>query len=245
MESKRHTILLGCVTHDSDRKFLDQFMNALQDQDCQDIDLLFVDNSDGDEYFTELEKTDAQCFRDTLRGSTIERITRGRNAIRKHALEKGYEYLFFVDTDIVLPRFAVSRLLSEIKSGKEVVCGVYLSELSHQGHKFVAPVLFDFGDEDSGLIYNISGVMRDRVVEVAASGFGCMMMTRKVMQEIEYRYSKESQSGEDFMFCLDARARGFKIYCDTSVKCDHYGYPPGDARNEKQMWKSYLSQRSV
>ncbi|MBI4739791.1 glycosyltransferase family 2 protein [Candidatus Woesearchaeota archaeon] len=231
-------VLIGCVTCDQDEQFLDQFMEAAHAQDNKNFDVLFVDNSVRDAYFERLKRTGARCIRDTAGGITIVKITRGRNMIREYALAHDYDYLFFVDTDIVIPRFALSRLLSH---GKDIACGVYLSEINYAGHKFVAPILFDFGDEESGRIYNVRGVVRDRLIEVAATGFGCMLLSRRVLQDIGYRYNPAINSGEDILFCLDARAKGYKIYCDTSVKCDHYGYPPQDKRNSKQLWQTYLT----
>ncbi|MBI5398345.1 glycosyltransferase family 2 protein [Candidatus Woesearchaeota archaeon] len=234
---QRPRVLIGCVTCDQDEQFLDQFMEAAHAQDNKNFDVLFVDNSVRDAYFERLKRTGARCIRDAAGGITIVKITRGRNTIREYALAHDYDYLLFVDTDIVLPPFALSRLLFQ---HKDIICGVYLSEVNYEGYKIIAPILFDFGDEESGRIYNIGGVLRERVTEIAASGFGCMLLSAKVLKDIKYRYNPAIDSGEDIMFCLDARTKGYKIYCDTSVKCDHYGYPVGDKRNDKQLWKTYL-----
>ena len=43
---------------------------------------------------------------------------------------------------------------------------------------------------------------------------------RKVLKEIEFRYEGDD-AFDDTFFCKDALAKGYKIYADTNVQCEH------------------------
>jgi hypothetical protein len=65
------------------------------------------------------------------------------------------------------------------------------------------------------------------LVEVDATGTGCLMFDTRVFREMpgpwfRFRLTDDGRPiGEDFGFCSDLRAMGHKIYVDTSVKCGH------------------------
>ena len=68
------------------------------------------------------------------------------------------------------------------------------------------------------------------LVEIAGCGFGCVLVKTQVMQAIGYPQFKYHSAidhkhtiSEDVDFCRKAIAKGFHIYTDTSIQCDHTG----------------------
>jgi len=68
------------------------------------------------------------------------------------------------------------------------------------------------------------------LVEVDATGSGCIMYDMKVFHNIPGPWFKfrpnpdpdrEGIVGEDIGFCSDLRKAGYRIYVDTSIKCGH------------------------
>ena len=66
------------------------------------------------------------------------------------------------------------------------------------------------------------------LVEVDATGAGCMMFDMNVFKKMPYPWFKFQKNidtgaiiGEDIGFCQDLKAAGYKIFVDTSVPADH------------------------
>ena len=67
-----------------------------------------------------------------------------------------------------------------------------------------------------------SEVPKDELIEVITCGLGCVLIKRDVLENIKFRYEKGKEPWDDLWFCEDARAKGFKVYVDTSAKCKHF-----------------------
>jgi hypothetical protein len=232
-------ILVGCVTYDKDDQYLPGFLDVIRSQDYRNFDILFVDTSDGDEYLAKLKGTGAIALRADVKGADhfIKKIVAGRKAVRKYALEKGYDYLFFVDTDVRPPKTALSKLLS---ARKDMITGIYLMNSNINGTRRIMASLYDFDDEE-GYCRPVfmNDALNNDMKEISAAGFGCTLMTDAVLRKVEIRYYEKSMAGEDIAFYVDARAAGFRTFSDNSVKCAHVVYTPGDPRNRKFMFETY------
>lgn len=128
---------------------------------------------------------------------------------RNNIVEKSTgKYIFFLDSDIVLPSDALIRLLSH---NLDIVSGLYFNwKFPHTPQAYI---------EVNGLykpILEYSGLM-----EVDAVGAGCLLVKRSVFDSLEKPWFKKTELTEDFYFCRKARERGFKIYLDSTVKCGH------------------------
>ncbi|MBS3149860.1 hypothetical protein J4455_04185 [Candidatus Woesearchaeota archaeon] len=71
--------------------------------------------------------------------------------------------------------------------------------------------------------------------KVDLSGLGCILISRKVLENINFKYNSGlKKQFDDISFCIDARNKGFEIYADTSVKCKHL------ILNRPWSWKELL-----
>jgi hypothetical protein len=66
------------------------------------------------------------------------------------------------------------------------------------------------------------------LVEVDATGAGCMMFDMSIFRKMPYpwfKFHKDCDTGacigEDIGFCQDLKAAGYRIFVDTSVPADH------------------------
>ena len=134
-------------------------------------------------------------------------------------MELNADYLLFVDSDVAFSSNALKKLASHDKS---IVSGLYFSknppfipqmyEKNKEGYK---PIL----DYENGL------------VEVDSVGAGFLLIKTSVFKKLAepyFSFSDKIGSGdqplsEDMFFCDKSKKAGFKIYCDTSVKCAHVG----------------------
>lgn len=151
-------------------------------------------------------------------GYQIDQI---RNLIAEWA--KRYDYLFSVDSDIVLPKDTLVKMLA---ADKDIISGLYIQRIP--GTQTVEI----YQDTPNGGTTNIpySLIEGRSIVEVAACGFGCCLINSAVFRKIPYPHFEYKSAltmagtvSEDVYFCKKARDYGFTVWADPSIKCDHLG----------------------
>lgn len=146
-----------------------------------------------------------------------------RNLIADWMVHGDYDYLFAVDSDISFPPDTLVRLLSH---DKDVVSGVYIQRIPGT-HKIEIMKQNEFG----GLSHvDWNSIKGQGLVQIEGCGFGCALVKKEVFVSIEYPHFLYTSAidhantiSEDVYFCKKAIDRGFKIWCDTDVICDHTG----------------------
>jgi len=146
-------------------------------------------------------------------GYNIDQV---RNLIAHWALN--YDYLFSVDSDIVMPRDALVKMLQH---DKDAVTGMYIQRI---------PGTHTLEIYDSSGRSSYSDLKDRGLVEIVSCGFGCILVKNEVFKSIPYPHfvyhsalDHKDTISEDTDFCKKARDRGFKIWVDTSIKCRHKG----------------------
>ena len=155
-----------------------------------------------------------------------------RNLIAQKAVEKEFDRVLWLDSDMVLPKDAFKKLSAHIDAGNEFVSGVYFTR-----KKPVRPTIFKRCRIDKTLGMPIPDtkqirtdeIPEDELFEIEGCGFGCVMtsvqLLDNVMEEFGiYPFYPLMGFGEDLSFCLRVREMGRKIMCDSSIKCRHVGY---------------------
>lgn len=169
-----------------------------------------------------------------------------RNNIVEMARKENCDYLFFIDSDIIIKDGQLDRLLSH---EKDAIAGVYYkSTPPHEplprkkvAENLYAPIEFE-ENKDNNLI------------EIDGTGMGCFLIKTDVFDKIpypwfEFKYYKKNgkyeQVSEDLLFCQKLQDIGIKIYCDTSVQCLHIGTPVGQelSRLYKEIRTSHAKER--
>jgi hypothetical protein len=133
-------------------------------------------------------------------------ITRARNELARLFLEKGMDYLMFIDADIGFDGQAVATLMA---ADKDICVGIYpkkevdwkkVSEAAKQGKENLA----DYG---GAFVFNMVGqraeTNQDGCIEIRHGGTGFMLIKRKVFEDLmphvpTYRTSsfKDPETGE-------------------------------------------------
>lgn len=143
-----------------------------------------------------------------------------RNNIAKKAIEGGYDYVLYVDSDVIVPKDTV-RLLTDPFSNIVLGCCPRKNntdgriEIYHTGtFSFTKPYTYNTLPNN------------DRIV-VKGGGFACAMINVSVFKLIPFpwfryvTYEDGSSLSEDLFFCLRAAESGFVIEADTRVRCGH------------------------
>jgi len=222
----RSKILIGCPTYAGKEYCHERFLEGLKNISYSPADLLFVDNSEGEEYFHKLKKIELPgrnitVLKDNITGPPISKIISSRNRVRDHFLSGDYEYLFFLDTDIVAPGNAIERLLL---LDSAIASGAYLGRVTYQGQSHLIPVFFRYHNDGQIRTFALEEVLTGTVINVYVCGLGCCLIKKAVLEQVGFRkFGKTASGGEDVAFCLDAQNKGFTIKADTSVRCKHMG----------------------
>lgn len=143
-------------------------------------------------------------------------IDQQRNTIARYAIVKNYDYVFMVDSDIILPNDALKKLLSHKEN---VISGIYRRKVPNIEYE-----IFDtFGSR-------FKEIPKQKLMEIGACGMGCALIKTEVLTKIGYPQFTYSQKesffdsiSEDHDFCLKSRINGFNIWVDTTVRCNHIG----------------------
>jgi hypothetical protein len=153
-----------------------------------------------------------------------------RNMACENMLNNGFEWLFFLDDDVVAPPDTIQRLINH---KKDIVSGIY-----HRRALPIAPVMLRFDANDQAQWVN--EYPANTLIEVDLVGAGSLLIHRRVLERMsrpwfEWQLGKEdpkpepgvkvpAKLSEDFSFCRKAKREfGFGIYVDTSIQCEHIG----------------------
>lgn len=171
-------------------------------------------------------------------------VADAQNLAVKEALDKGFEYVFFVEDDIVIPRNALVKLLHH---DAEVVGGFY--------YRKYLPL------ESAGMHYREDGTpgpienfkIGDIIHDTLVLPMGCTLIKTDVFKRMEFPYFKEYTVMDrptltsDTYFCEKARQVGVDIITDTGVQCLHidkqrgiiYGHPEIVDLEKNQIKEAY------
>ena len=168
-------------------------------------------------------QTDFQFFY----GYQIDQI---RNLIAEWAMR--YDYLFSVDSDIVLPK---DTLVKMINADKDIISGMYIQRIpgTHTLELYI--------DTGNGGCTNIpiEDIEGEGIVEIVACGMGCALIKGEVFRTLDYPHfyyqsalDHKDTVSEDIYFCKKAREQGFSVWADETIRCEHIG-------NSKFLVKPY------
>lgn len=143
-----------------------------------------------------------------------------RNQLAAQALKAEADYILWLDSDMIVPPDVIPRMIKHMEDGKDFVSGIYFRRRAP-----FAPVLYSRIDREGHADFN--DYPEDTVFEIAGAGFGCCMTRVSMLEDIALNFkdwfTPFNNYGEDLSFCLRALECGYKLYCDSTIKCGHVG----------------------
>lgn len=164
-------------------------------------------------------------------GYQIDQI---RNLIAHWATH--YDYLFSVDSDIVLPNDCLVKMLNH---DKDLVSGVYIQR------KPDVEVVEIYRKNQFGGVSNVPFVQLQPagLHEIDGCGFGCVLVKSDIIRKIGYpqfvyksALDHKDTVSEDVYFCTKAKELGAKMFVDSTIVCNHIGntiFAPKDVMKGK------------
>lgn len=247
-----YRVLIGSPVH---RKpaILKEFLTYLPqiDSDGLDIDYFFIDDNSDEEssnllnQFAETQKgvtilpakSNEQFMSDDKgthiwNSSLVWKVADFKNKIIQHALDHEYDYLFFIDSDILLHPKTIIRL---IEAQKDIISEVFWTDFGGTGQELPQVWLQDeynfyYKDMEAPSVDDIhrtitnflSSLKIPGVYEVGGLG-ACTLISKKALEKgVNFsRIKNLSFAGEDRHFCVRAAALGLGLYVDTHYPAFH------------------------
>ena len=163
----------------------------------------------------------------------VWKVAEYKNKIIEYCKQEGYDYLFFIDSDIVLHPKTLSHLIS---ANKDIISEIFWTKW-HKGsielpqvwlydHYSLVPKMrlekIDQAESDKRYIGFIEQLRKPGIYEVG--GLGACTLISKDALNIGVNFKEIyniSFWGEDRHFCIRAAALGLKLYVDTTHPAYH------------------------
>lgn len=174
-------------------------------------------------------------------------VADARNFIAKKAIDDGYEYVFFVGDDNIIPRNALIQLLHH---NTDIVGGVYYK-------KYLPLESVGIYEGKDGRPVPLNGYkIGDIIHNTIALPMDCTLIKTDVFKALEYPWYRTVKVQdkivltEDTYFSGKARQAGYDIITDTGVQSLHvdkekgilYGHPEIVKNNQiTPEWREYFA----
>jgi hypothetical protein len=179
------------------------------------------------EYNFEICRIDGGCV---YRGRNASSLAIPGIAGGKRKQIMPYDYYLAMDWDM---SFGIENVKRLIASGKDIISGAY-GDRTGTSDKLIAGY-YDKIPGDCPMQKRLD-FWNSGLKEVDWVGAGCLLIKKSVFETMDYPYwthnvitlEKEDFReivSEDVSFCMNARAAGFKIWCDLDNRIAHLAHP--------------------
>lgn len=174
-------------------------------------------------------KTVISLLRTAERGKVEPMIVEGslvydaRDTIARTAAENDYDYVLYVDSDMIFSADDVKRL---VEHNADIVSGLYVTRRGENRNVAYTKVI-----TRRAIPFRPPALIHDTLStgygDIAACGFGFCLIRVQVIKSMLKKYKSLFEPykgvGEDIAFCLRAKRCGYKIFLDRDVKLGHIG----------------------
>jgi GT2 family glycosyltransferase len=213
-------VLVGCPTSFHKEYALKQYSEALKNLSYTNFDILILDNSQNNNYLKKLKSHGLKAIKSKYFDSARERIVFSRNLLKDETIKK-YDYFLSLEQDVIPPKDIIERLLSH---KKDVVSGIYFVRNIINGKKQLIPLAYKeipAKNELPDMRPLNQFELKKGLTQVVSVGLGCVLISKKILKTINFRYEKDKDSFDDRFFSIDLFKQKIPIYCDTSLICKH------------------------
>ena len=148
-----------------------------------------------------------------------------RNELVKDALRDGCDYILFVDSDIMMPKGTIEKLMD---MNTDVASGLYFAK----GKPYLPVARVMKGD----LHFFLEDFEYNKIMDIAGVGMGCCLIKTSIFKDLKYPWFKLEwredkaangwyQIAEDLYFCDQVREAGFELKLNTGILLEHEGIP--------------------
>jgi hypothetical protein len=190
----------------------------------QNYDIVICDNSHDVNYHKKLQAMGIKCFYVSPEGKRChDYVCESQNLLRDYFLINNYDYFFSLEVDIFPPRNVIEKLLC---AKKQAISAPYFYGFGKESK----PIMYYFNKEIDGVyrrneyvdLLSVLQITDANVHQVYATGIGCILFEREVMEKIKFRIDPKIEGFSDTPLYIDLYQNKIFNYTDTSLMCRHY-----------------------
>lgn len=153
-------------------------------------------------------------------------IYNARNMIAENAIRFGFDRVLWLDSDMTFAPDTLKRLIADM-DGRDFVSALYFMRTTPTKPVVYSDIWYRVNaNEATAGATNVTDYP-EGIFEIAGSGFGCVMTSVLMLKTLVERYGAPFTPmmglGEDMAFCWRATQNGFRLFCDSRIKCGHIG----------------------
>ena len=194
---------------------------------------IFVDNSKDKNYFIKLKRLGLDVYHVERGNNSREALARAQMFARQIAIDQGYDYLFSLESDLMIPKDIIQRLMMHTKP---VVTALY-----HIGTKDIRVpcITMPYFDEKISA-FGTKLLPRDQwseyenkgLKQVQAGGFGTCLITRNIFTKFRFTYDQRFTGHSDIYFFNQCFNNKIPVYVDTDIICEHENSDWNDVKDK-------------
>ncbi len=203
---------------------LDTFIEHCDKLNYPNYKQIYIDNSKGTSYLRKLREKGLTAFHTERGGNSREALARSQNFARNYAIKHDYDYILSLESDILVQKDTIQRLLSH---GYDVVSGLYHIGDREKGQRVPCIALPEFDKElhawgsrllqrDEWAEYENKGLK-----QVHTGGFGCCIIYKTVFKKFPFYYDPRFSGHSDIYFFSRCFENKIPVFVDTDIIADH------------------------
>ena len=218
-------VLVGMITSKRHHYCQDSAIYQIVHLTYPKFDWIVVELSKSDENFNYLKK---RYGRHIMKGEWFEEAAKrtafGREQIRKFAIDKKFDYIFFMDADWLIPKTILERLIAHEKDLVGVLYNYGKGKFSYPSVAKSGSLIFQERTKSS--LDNLDLYTWEDIFELQHSlikcyGAGIGLISRKVFEKIPWRFCPNNRLGDDVQFWNECNDKGFQWWVDLSFRIIH------------------------
>lgn len=224
MTSLEPKILMFSPTYEGKDYIFKEFYKHFTSIDYPNLDWMIIDNSKDESYVNKLRREGYQHIHHVPRsGNSRNALSNAQNYARQRAIDGGYDYLFSVESDVLVPKDILKKLLS---FDKQVVGAVYFLKNKH----LETPCIFFTDVKPNGMRgtrlmhpREAPGFLGRGLQRVHGAGMGCTLLRRDVFSRFMFWTDERfDNKHSDVYYYMELENAGIPVFVDTNTIVEHH-----------------------
>ena len=231
-------VLVGIVTYEGKHYIFPKCYEAVKSFSYPNYDWVIIDNSESTKYYHKLRRLDYKNVKHIKREEhSRDTLSKSQNYIRQIAVDEGYDYVLFVESDLIPPTGIIERLMAYnvpvvgstyfIGTGKVKLPCIFLEHKIGvmKGTRLIGTIPESF-DRDAKKVLNIKEVedfLGTGLRQVHGCGLGTMLVRTSILKRFPFWTDERfDNKHSDVYWYMDLSNNSIPVYVDTNIIIPHY-----------------------